>query len=153
MTNKVFFAGLATVAFAATTLINVAATKADTVFTTGATFAAGGTGAPKTAWGKSQTVTFGSNGGTASSFTNAAASLTGAGALTVSGGTAGTVKVDGGSIATINVTPTLTGAGAGAIANTNSNGATATFTAANAVQLGSFGVAGAGAIYSATGNK
>jgi hypothetical protein len=153
-TNKVFFAGLATVAFAATTLLNVASTKAEVVTSVGLSGAAGTTNLPKIAGGASTTTTVSPFGSGSQSFSNAAASPIAAAADTRTNGITGTGLAAGGaSAAQIIVTPILTTAGAGAIAATNGVGGTASGTAAGAVQLGSFGAAEAGAGFGALGAR
>jgi hypothetical protein len=154
-TNKVFFAGLATVAFAATTLLNVASTKAAEVVTSvGISGAAGSTGLPKFAGGASTTTTISPFGSASQSFSNADASPIAAAAGTRTDGLTGTgLRSGGASAAQISVTPILTTAGAGAFANTNGAGGTGSGTAAGATQLGSFGAGAAGAGFGAFGAR
>jgi hypothetical protein len=150
MTEKLFFAGLVTVALAATSLVNVGAAKADGISVSGVTTAVGASGAPNVGAGQS-TVSAGGGGSllnsnslteTAPSTANAAtradvSGFTGG----ASGFTANGLNGFGQSNAAISINPTT--AGASASANNNGNGATATGTYFNATQLGQYGNSGA----------
>ncbi len=141
MTEKLFFAGLVTVALAATSLVNVGAAKADGISVSGVTTAVGASGAPNVGAGQS-TVSAGGGGSLvfSGSLTETAPSTANA-ATGASGFTANGLNGFGQSNAAISINPTT--AGANAIANNNGNGATATGTYFNATQLGQYGNSGA----------
>ncbi len=182
-TNKVFFGGLATVAFAATTLINVSSTNANPVVTpmatpctacssapsvpatpgfvsaTGFSNTSGSTHTGLTTFGQSTGVATGPSGTLAGSITGSTATPNSAGTTTIAGGATGTpsgsVGLVGLGIASsgLVLTPTGSTAGGTALAGNNGKGISGASTFSGVTQIGHYGTGGAGAIFGTTGTK